>query len=204
MINYISTNFCISTFPRCGSTSILNWCYYIDNKKEFDGTKFGYGHTKIKGSGIHWFYLYHQEFTIEKLLKQKNEKILVVRDPIDRFISSYEFLRTNTHDNLNIKLKDISIECFIQNLEMYNKNDFVKIHTQPYFTYLKNFDKNFFSHIIMKDNISWLKGYIEKKQNIRIPDTIVHLNKTTTKHTLSKELKSILKDYYHNDYAFLF
>lgn len=204
MINYISQNFSISTFPRCGSTSVLNWCYYTDHKKFFNGRDYGYGHKDIDGSGIHWYYFYNKNFTTECLLQKKNEKILLIRNPIDRFISAYNFLKNNTHDDLDTKLRDVSIEFFIENIERFTENYFIMIHIKPFYDYLKNIDLKIFTYKYTIENIHIIKNYIELKTNCQIPNSIIHLNKSKEKFNLSKKHHNILKDYYAEDFSLLF
>jgi hypothetical protein len=204
MINYISKNYCVTTFARSGSTSVLNWCYYLDNNKIFNGQDYGYGSSKILGSGIHWYYLYNLNYNNENLYKQNTDKILLLRDPIERFISAFNFLKVNNHNNINEKLIHISIEDFIINIDKFIDDKFVKIHIEPFSTYLNKTDKKHFTHIINFKKLIWIKNYLEKKTNKKIPQHLIHLNKTTKKNYISSKYKNILKEFYASDYEFLF
>lgn len=203
MIHYISEKFSITTFARAGSTSVLNWCYYGERGQPFSGKEYGYGHPSINGSGVHWYYLKDCNFSTEMLLQQAYSKqnILIIRDPIERFVSAFNFLKNNSHDNLKEKLLSVHIENFIDNLDLYRQNKFIDMHVKPYFEYLEKIDlKNTFTKIYKTKDLNKVKYFIEKNLNCKIPSGLNTLNVSHNKYNVGKENKKKLQEIYYNDF----
>lgn len=205
MIHYIANDYSISAMARSASTSVFNWCYYAEYKKKFNNTEFNYGTKLIMGSGIHWYFLYDCGYTKEKLMSQQksNTNFLITRNPIDRFISSYNFLKNNKHSNVNIILQDVSLAQFITNIESFRKNKFIKMHTDPYSIYIKDFPENFFTYIDIS-KLYQIKEFIEKRHTCVIPKELVTLNTSKNKVAVDSNTIKLISKYYENDISILF
>jgi hypothetical protein len=141
-------------------------------------------------------------------------RIALVRDPIKRFISAYRNRIHGYEEAAHWKLRKQGLPLdmkpfpspqeFVHNLAAYQARvPSLKHHTLPMVTYLGR-DPGFYDHIFDMSDIPALEALLSERagRDVRLPVTQTG-GPGYTAEALGDEGRTILRDYYREDYAFL-
>ena len=199
--------FAIYNAPKGGGTTIRSWIYFA---------RTGELALKDKGEG----YLVQEQKTYKFLNEFGYEvcnfipwmdgpSVCVVRDPVDRFISTYKdkIQREKRCGNPPPTLSE-----FIRDFEnLVKTNDkphganpnlnFLEHHFAPQSVILGS-DKNYFEHIFRMSEINTkLKEYLEKRWDLQLPDLHCRKAQMSARLTPTKEDLRLLEKIYQLDFA---
>ncbi len=197
--------------PKNACTSLKNAFYLLKNGKPFvdyiaDDGKFVHVHTEI----------FSEKFTKINLLDaQECFRFGIVRDPIKRFLSSYEnrvlyhaeLSEENVHGplarELGLKVQP-DLNEFVDKLEAYRLFSWsIGHHTDPQ-TYFLGSDPNYFHKLYNINRLDDLLVDIEARIGIAIevPRMQISSSNVPVSELSTKSLQK-LKEFYSGDYAFL-
>lgn len=181
--------------PKCGSRTILAWAALI---KE----------PNLIRDYPTWFEESRQYIEYWEIRKKINDynipthdqkiRFCVVRDPVDRFISSF----TNRILFHKKPYTDLSIAEFINNYErLINSKPYIdaKIHFDPQVSHLGK-NKKLFTHIYNVKDMHKVKSLLEEYTKVRLPDLYLQKSKNVVKPTLTEKQIKWVKELYKIDY----
>ena len=199
--------FAIYNAPKGGGTTIRSWIYFA---------KTGELALRDEGNG----YINQAKKTSKSLKEMGYEvcnfipwmdgpSVCVVRDPVDRFISTYKdkIQREKRCGNPPPTLSE-----FIRDFEnLVKTNDkphganpnlnFLEHHFAPQSVILGS-DKNYFEHIFRMSEINTkLKEYLEKRWDLQLPDLHCRKAQMSARPTPTKEDLRLLEKIYQLDFA---
>lgn len=137
--------------------------------------------------------------------KTPGKLILFVRDPIDRFISSYWYFRRNHYlPDLNDLVEEICDNDYRRN-EVFNRNLHFGYSLSSYLVNVDDLDFYFVGTTEnIKQDVQKLMKKISDENSTPNEYTLYHLNRTKRKNKkLSKKSVNFLKKFYERDYFIL-
>lgn len=192
----------------------------FENEKMIEKSPVCFLHIPKSGGKSLWAILKKQEDTFHiwhrKLFKELDKKVeffTLLRDPVDRVISTYYYIRRYEEDPLHDKVLKLSLEDFVAIMEderhkniQYKKKDIrsIRYRTVNLATrYLSGGDPNnialakyhareHFSMIGFTDMYEESLFFLQKQYNLTIP-TIPHRNQTNNRPSLQSHSQEIIK-----------
>lgn len=194
--------------PKNGSSSVKRMFYEMDSGRSADSLK---DELKLSPHDIYS----HQ--SRERWLRYYSSysTLVIVRDPIKRFLSSYsnrvvhrESLSKDDEVAARLKEKGLSttpsLNEFVANLAAYrDTSDYIKKHTNPQARYVEEFWEKI-THKIPIERIDELPRLMESMSGIAL--ALPHLQTEGPKievSDLSEDSLAILRDFYGRDYKML-
>ena len=115
--------------------------------------------------------LYFKDFNkFEDTNADLKTKILIIRDPITRFVSAFSMMRKNLYLEKELTMQKF-IETFDQLMWEYGYH---RSHFKP-MTYAIGLDPNWYTHIYTLEQMSEVKKHIEQLCGYELPT--IHINK---------------------------
>ncbi len=190
--------------PKAACSSIKSALYLLKNKRT-------YNIENYNGNHIHDYW-----YSKQQCLNHYSDKVIVVRDPIERFLSAYS---NRVHDHGELNRGAVERDCpwlvnqlphfkpslsqFVSELERYMLVPVIGHHCKPLSQHVHN-DLSTFTHIYPLENISELEQYLSETtgQNIEIPRVHVGCHKVSIGLLSEPELERLLV-FFDDDYRLL-
>ena len=190
--------------PRVACTSLKNAIYSIEYDQPFDSANEDEAH-------IHAYYSKRQSN-----MDSCEKRIIVVRDPIKRFLSAYSGIvqarkelsyerikKTEPEQVTEIQGFNPGLGRFIDELNQYQKIGSIHHHTKP-ITEFADVDIDYFNHVIQFEELNgFTKVVLDVTQkHFSIPAAIPE-GRYYRVRDLSRQQMALLIDYYKKDYEWL-
>jgi len=148
-------------YPAKATTESRKFTYYISSHYEYD-TEGVENYNKLYKEN-----LFYRDFEKNRPELELKTKILMLRDPVSRFISAYSMMRTNLQKNW-------TIQEFIDNFDrLMWEYDHHKRHFIP-MTYGIGLNPAWYTHIYTIKQIDEIKKHIEQLCGYELPS--IHAN----------------------------
>jgi len=181
--------------PKCGSRTILGWAALIKDPNLITENPDWFS---ISRKNIEYPEIRKKVIKYELLTHDQKIRFCIVRDPVDRFISTFTN-RILYHKKPNI---DITITDFIKNYDsLIERLEFrdAKFHfiTQ---THRIGTNPSLYTHIFNIKELYKVKELLEINTKIKLPNLHLNQNGDINKPILTTDEIEWIKDRYHVDY----
>lgn len=202
-IEIIKSEVAYFPLPKAACTSIKLALYQLENGVNYDNKK---------------YQMHVHDYWTRKLrpLNDYSRKVIIIRDPIERFLSAYSN-RVLDHGELNRnaikndcpwllnKLPHFkpNIDQFIRYFEYYRLVPVIEHHCQPLVSYINN-DLSQFTDIFPLEQIKEFESFISNITNVELTLSKAHVGKNKiTLANLTEEHLDILFELFNEDYKLL-
>ena len=174
-INLPEYDLSLFTIPKCGGTTIWEWCYYIRTGESF---------SKSEKDGI-----YSQGWMRGGPLKKK---LIVVRDPVDRFVSGYRNFRDKRGLNLDF-------DEFVKKFHwLYSTKDNYHHHFRPQSSCVQH-PLDHFDHVFHFSEYKMVRKFLESRTRMKLPN-YHHQKSRHERPEISQGHLRYIKSFYQQDY----